>query len=75
MAAKGITVSGGVIDAGYSGELVVLLTNHSDKAYVVKPSDKIVQMIPIQVFTSESKWVDELPESNREDKGFGSSGR
>ena len=76
MASKGITVSGGVIDAGYSGELIVLLTNHSEKEYTIQQGDKIVQMIPLQVFTSQgSKWVEELPESNREDKGFGSSGR
>lgn len=76
MAKLGITVSGGIIDSGYSGELKVMMTNHTSSTYMIMKGDKIVQMIPIQVSTAHSsKWVDELPESSRGDKGFGSSGK
>jgi dUTP pyrophosphatase len=38
MAAKGITVSGGVVDAGYRGELVVIMTNHGVDTIVIDPN-------------------------------------
>jgi len=76
MAAKGITVSGGVIDASYTGELKVLLTNHTNTTYKINAGEKIVQMLPELVRTQgEIAWVDTLPRDNRGDKGFGSSGK
>jgi len=75
MASKGITVSGGVIDSGYDGEFMVVLTNHTKFIYKINTGEKIVQMIPLASYTAgEIKWVEELPLSNRGDKGFGSSG-
>jgi len=76
MAARGITVSAGVIDAGYAGELLELLTNHNNDTYYIKTGDKIAQIIPTVVKTSAAVTeVNELPLSARSDKGFGSSGR
>ena len=76
MASKGITVSGGVCDSSYTGELLVLLTNNSDILFQIKKGDKIVQMIPQEVMTGEEiVEVEELPIGNRNEKGFGSSGR
>lgn len=77
MASKGIVVSGGVVDAGYRGEIVVLLTDRlGAEGYVVKAGDKIAQMIPLPVKThGDIVVVDELPTSSRGDRGFGSSGR
>jgi dUTP pyrophosphatase len=76
MASNGITISGGVIDSTYTGEILVLLTNHNPDGFVIKTGDKIAQMIPLKVLTgTEIKWVDELPNSKRAEKGFGSSGR
>jgi dUTP pyrophosphatase len=74
MAAKGITLSGGVVDAGYRGELAVILTSHEYAAYI-EPGQKIAQMIPIPVLTDVVIEVEELPESSRGDRGFGSSGQ
>src|ERR1035441_1397765 len=72
MAANGITVSAGVIDAGYSNEILVLLTNHSNEPYFINEGDKIIQALPIQVMTGCGvKEVNELPNSNRGLKGFG----
>lgn len=76
MASKGITVSGGVIDAGYHGELVVMVSNNDVSNFKINAGDKIAQIIPIPVKTScVIKEVESLPESNRLAKGFGSSGR
>lgn len=85
MASKGIVTSGGVIDAGYRGEIIVLMTNHGDTVsedenrnlhwgYRIKAGDKIAQAIPTPVLTGQVSVVDTLPEASRGDKGFGSSG-
>ena len=75
MAAKGIAVTGGVIDAGYRREIQILLTNLTDAAVEIHAGDKIAQMIPVPVLTGAVTVVDELAESGRAHKGFGSSGR
>jgi len=79
MAARGIIVSGGVIDAGYRGEIVVVLTNLSTPtttAEFIRAGDKIAQMIP---FRPETHWlvsvVKQLSGSDRGSGGFGSTGR
>lgn len=75
MAARGIATSGGVIDAGYRGEILVLMTNLSDAEMVLKGGEKIAQMIPVPVLTGEIREVQSLEDSARAEKGFGSSGR
>lgn len=75
MAARGIAVTGGVIDAGYRGEIQILLTNLSSHSIDLKAGDKIAQMIPVPVLTGLVEAVDNLAESGRAEKGFGSSGR
>jgi len=75
MAARGVAVTGGVIDAGYRGEIQILLTNLTDTAIRLEAGDKIAQMIPVPVLTGVVSVVEELGDSNRAEKGFGSSGR
>jgi dUTP pyrophosphatase len=75
MAARGVAVTGGVIDAGYRGEIQILLTNLTDEAIRLNAGDKIAQMIPIPVLTGPVTAVDTLADSTRSEKGFGSSGR
>jgi dUTP pyrophosphatase len=75
MAARGVAVTGGVIDAGYRGEIQILLTNLTDEAIRIEAGDKIAQMIPVPVLTGVVQQVEELGDSSRAEKGFGSSGR
>jgi dUTP pyrophosphatase len=75
MASKGVAVTGGVIDAGYRGEIQILLTNLTDEAIRLNAGDKIAQMIPVPVLTGEVRQVEDLADSSRLAKGFGSSGR
>ncbi len=75
MAARGLAVTGGVIDAGYRGEILILLTNLTDTAVSLAAGDKIAQMIPVPVLTGVVRVVESLGESDRAEKGFGSSGR
>ena len=75
MAARGVAVTGGVIDAGYRGEIQILITNLTDEAIRIEAGDKIAQMIPVPVLTGQVQVVEELAGSSRSEKGFGSSGR
>ena len=75
MAARGIATTGGVIDAGYRGEIMVLMTNLSETGVELKAGEKIAQMIPVPVLTGNVEEVESLEDSARAEKGFGSSGR
>ena len=75
MAAKGIATTAGVIDAGYRGEILILMTNLGDRVLTLKAGEKIAQMIPVPVLTGVIEQVSTLEDSSRADKGFGSSGR
>jgi dUTP pyrophosphatase len=75
MASRGIATTGGVIDAGYRGEILVLMTNLGEAAVELKAGEKIAQMIPVPVLTGAVEEVTSLEESARAAKGFGSSGR
>jgi dUTP pyrophosphatase len=75
MAARGIATTGGVIDAGYRGEILVLMTNLSKTTVDLNAGEKIAQMIPVPVLTGLVQEVETLEDSARAAKGFGSSGR
>jgi dUTP diphosphatase len=68
--------SPGLIDAGYRGEIRVLLLN-TDPAEIfrVEPGDRIAQLTIVPIALAEPIEVDSLAESVRGDGGFGSSGR
>jgi dUTP pyrophosphatase len=74
MAARGLATTGGVIDAGYRGEILVVMTNLGDAAVELQPGEKIAQMVPVPVLTGQVVEVDDLEGSARAAKGFGSSG-
>jgi dUTP pyrophosphatase len=64
----------GLIDAGYRGELkVVLLNTDRSERFVVEPGMRIAQLVVVPVTLPEPKEVDELPGSERGERGFGSS--
>lgn len=75
-ARHGISVlnSPGLIDAGYRGEVkVVLLNTDRTERFVVEPGMRIAQLVVVPVALPEPKEVTELPDSDRGEKGFGSS--
>jgi len=65
----------GVIDAGYTGPIVVKLYNHSDQDYEVKQGDKISQIVFLPIPEISLTEATELEESERGEGGFGSTGR
>lgn len=74
MGNKGITVFGGVIDPSYRGEWGVILYNSTGAPFEIKQGDKIAQVVFVRVGLPDVVVVEgELSESNRGEKGFGSS--
>jgi dUTP pyrophosphatase len=72
----GITIvnTPGLVDSGYRGELkVILLNTDATEVFVVEPGMRIAQLVVMQVPEIDPIEVDELPESERGGRGFGSS--
>ena len=75
-ARHGLTVvnSPGLIDEGYRGEIrVVLLNTDAREAFVVEPGMRIAQLVVLPLPELDPVEVDELPETERGVRGFGSS--
>ena len=70
----GLKTLGGVIDSGYRGEVVIGVVNLSKEDYVVEKGNKIAQILIQKVESPEIKEVEELNDSERGEKGFGSTG-
>ena len=76
-AGHGITLvnTPGLIDAGYRGELRVLLLNTDrTRAFKVAPGDRIAQLVLVKVESPEPAEVGELSATARGERGFGSTG-
>lgn len=67
--------STGLIDAGYTGSIVVKLYNHSGVDYYVSRGDKVSQLVIIPVLLPELREVPELSSTPRGNGGFGSTGK
>lgn len=75
-ARNGISVVNGpgLVDAGYRGEIKVVLVNLSSEAFEIDRGDRIAQFVVIPVTVQEFVPVEELPGSPRGSGGFGSTG-
>jgi dUTP pyrophosphatase len=72
----GVTIvnTPGLVDSGYRGELkVILLNTDARESFVVEPGMRIAQLVVMPVPAIDPVEVDELPESQRGVRGFGSS--
>ena len=74
MAKKRLMCNAGVIDAGYRGEVIVLMENLGEQAYEVKRGDKIAQLLEHPFIANEVVEA-ELADASRGAKGFGSTGK
>lgn len=73
---QGITIvnTPGLVDSGYRGELrIILLNTDRERAFAIEPGMRIAQLVILPVPPVELRVVDELPESERGERGFGSS--
>jgi len=76
-ARHGVTLvnSPGTIDADYRGEVQVLLVNLGGEEFVVRPGERIAQLVIAPVETVRFEEVETLSTTERGGGGFGSSGR
>src|ERR671930_2174604 len=74
---RGLTLANapGLIDAGYRGEVICAVVNLNRTVPVrISRGDRIAQLIVVPVAAVEPHWVDQLPPSERGERGFGSTG-
>ncbi|MEX0918832.1 MAG: dUTP diphosphatase [Candidatus Paceibacterota bacterium] len=72
---SGLTSLSGVLDAGYRGELRLVLLNTTDTDYHFVAGDKVAQLLIQPIVRAEIEEVSDLPASRRGIGGFGSTGR
>ena len=65
----------GVIDAGYTGPIVVKVYNHGDEDVRIKAGDTLTQLVILPVALPELELAESLTETERGAGGFGSTGR
>ena len=72
----GMVNAPGTVDAGYRGELQVILINHDSKNPIsIKRGERIAQLVIQPVIRAELVEVESLPGTNRGEGGFGSTGK
>jgi dUTP pyrophosphatase len=74
LALKGICTLAGVIDPGYRGELKVVLVNLGRAPFQIKAGDRIAQLRMVQRLEAEFCEVDSVSATQRDGRGFGSTG-
>lgn len=75
LASKGLIPLGGILDEDYTGEVIVIMLNTTDKYLSINNGDRIAQMAIRPYYQGEFELVDELDETVRGDGGFGSTGK
>ena len=77
LAARGLKTAGGIIDAGYRGEIHIVLRNLTSEAVSLQAGERIAQLLVIPVATPAIDEVQEFTSSDttRGTGGFGSTGR
>lgn len=68
-------IAEGVIDAGFTGSIVVKIYNLSSKPYYFKRGDKITQLVIMPIVENDLEQVDSLEDTKRGAGGFGSTGK
>ena len=74
LASKGLIPLGGILDEDYTGEVIVIMLNTTDKYLSINNGDRIAQMAIRPYYQGEFEEVDELDETERGASGFGSTG-
>ena len=74
LASKGLIPLGGILDEDYTGEVIVIMLNTTDKYLSINNGDRIAQMAIRPYYQGEFEEVDELDETKRGDGAFGSTG-
>lgn len=73
LGSKGLAVRAGVIDCSYTGEILVCIQNLTNSVTLLDLNKAIAQLIIVKYETVDLEFVDELPNTDRGDQGFGST--
>ena len=65
----------GTIDSDYRGEIKIIIYNHGDTDFNINNGDRIAQMVLSPVIKMELEESNDLPETIRGSRGFGSTGK
>ena len=65
----------GTIDSDYRGEIKIILFNHGSESFIINNNDRIAQMVITPIIKVELEETNELPDSIRGKRGFGSTGK
>ena len=76
LAVKGMAVGAGVVDSDYTGEVKVVLFNHTDDVFVVRTGDRVAQLVFERISTPDLRVVaaGSFEATMRGAAGFGSTG-
>ena len=74
LASKGLIPLGGILDEDYTGEVIVIMLNTTDKYLSINNGDRIAQMAIRPYYQGEFEEVDELDKTERGQGGFGTTG-
>lgn len=74
LSSKGLFIVDGTIDCDYRGELKAIAINLTNNPMIIKPAQRIAQLIVLNVLMPNPVFVDELSETKRGLNGFGSTG-
>ena len=71
----GILNTPGTIDSDYRGEIKVIIFNHGNNNFIINNGDRIAQMVLSPIIKMKLEEKNDLPETFRGTKGFGSTGK
>ena len=71
----GLQAFNGIIDNQYRGDMGIRILNHSDNDYTAKKGDRVAQLVIYPLIALNSGFAEQVQETQRGEKGFGSSGK
>jgi dUTP pyrophosphatase len=71
----GLQAFNGIIDNQYRGDMGIRILNHTNIDYTVMKGDRVAQLVLYPLIALESDFIEEIHETQRGEKGFGSSGK
>lgn len=74
IAEKGLIIQTAVIDTDYTGEIHLIITNCSNNIYTFEKGARVCSLICLSILNFYLEVVNELPKTERGDKGLGSTG-
>lgn len=75
LSSKGIHVNFGTIDSGYTGKILVSIYNATEAEYIIEQWDRIAQLVVAPILKPELDFDSPFIDTERGDKGIGSSGK